>query len=125
MSADNYYIIRKDQKTGQFVPVMGFASDDYEAVIRDNDKRYDTIGEALDYADRQYAEYGVQIHDECNVVTIRSVNPAEKAAAVLSSHYLPGEGYIACNCGAPLLGSDVRSALAQHQSELVIAEMSR
>lgn len=67
MSADNFYIIRKDQG-GKYVPVMGFASadDDYDFVIRPHDKpRFDTVREALDWAWDEYTEYGVTVHPEC------------------------------------------------------------
>jgi len=77
VSADNFYIIRKDQG-GKYVPVMavgrrvaglgGFASadDDYDFVIRPHDKpRFDTVREALDWAWDEYTEYGVTVHPEC------------------------------------------------------------
>ena len=67
MSADNYYVIRKDAY-GFFVPVMGFASNDengYVPRIESNDRRFYTIKEALNWALNAYSEYGVSIHDEC------------------------------------------------------------
>jgi hypothetical protein len=67
LSADNFYLIRKDQ-AGKYVPVMGFASadDDYDFVINPGStRRFDTLGEALDWACDQYTEYGVSIHPEC------------------------------------------------------------
>jgi len=60
MSADNYYIIKLDANK-KFVPVMGFASDDREPNITLRDPRFDTLAEACDYAEGDYAEYGYRI----------------------------------------------------------------
>lgn len=68
MSADNYYIIRKDVH-GLFVPVMGFASadeDGYVPRIESRDARFTTLNEAIDYASNDYSEYGVSVHPECD-----------------------------------------------------------
>jgi hypothetical protein len=63
MSADNYYVIKLDSNK-KFVPVMGFESDDYGPEITDRDPRFDTFDEAYDYAEGDYAEYGVQLSAE-------------------------------------------------------------
>ena len=66
MSADNYYVVRKDAY-GFFVPVMGFASADehYVPRVESRDKRFVTIKDALDWALNDYSEYGVSVHPEC------------------------------------------------------------
>lgn len=67
MSADNYYIIRKDVN-GFYVPVMGFVSSEEEGYvprIDSRDVRFTTVSKALNYACEQYTEYGVQVHPEC------------------------------------------------------------
>ena len=67
MSADNYYIIRKDAY-GLFVPVMGFASNDedgYVPRITSSDKRFTSIKDAINEALNDYSEYGVNVHPEC------------------------------------------------------------
>lgn len=67
MSADNYYIVRKDAY-GFFVPVMGFASSDesgYVPRVESRDKRFVTVKDALDWAYNKYSEYGVSVHPEC------------------------------------------------------------
>lgn len=73
MSADNYYIIRK-HPNGGYTPVMGFASDQYTdthwcgEVHPQADKhhtQYDTPTAALKSVIHEYAEYGHEIHPEC------------------------------------------------------------
>lgn len=67
MSADNYYVVRKDAY-GFFVPVMGFASSDesgYVPRVESVDKRFVTVKDALDWALNSYSEYGVSVHSEC------------------------------------------------------------
>jgi hypothetical protein len=64
MSADNYYLIRRDRQ-GFFIPVMGFVSDEETPIVRERHLRFADIIEALQYADKDNAEYGVQIHKEC------------------------------------------------------------
>ena len=70
MSSDNFYVVRK-HPFGGFAAVQGFASD-----VDDNDEqimpeaqitdhKFNTISEALSWAGYQYAEYGVDIHPEC------------------------------------------------------------
>ena len=59
MSADNYYFIRP-LPGGKFAATMGFASDEREPKLRDSDPRFDTFGEALDFANGEYTEYGVR-----------------------------------------------------------------
>jgi len=72
MSADNFYVIRKDTN-GKFVAAMGFASD-YVGNdepgwglpdIEDNDPKFDSLDEALEFAVNQYSEYGVSVDREC------------------------------------------------------------
>lgn len=67
MSADNFYLIRKDHDHGKpvFVPVMGFASDDEEPTIRGDEPAFPTVGQAFRWASKEYTEYGVQVHEEC------------------------------------------------------------
>lgn len=60
MSADNYFVIRKDD-TGRFAATMGFASDHGVPPIDDTDPRFDSLAEALTYANAEYTEYGVRV----------------------------------------------------------------
>lgn len=60
----NYYLVRRDRQ-GFFVPVMGFVSDDAAPIVRERHPRFEDIIEALQYADDDTTEYGVQIHQEC------------------------------------------------------------
>lgn len=64
MSADNYYLIRKDRQ-GFFSPVMGFASDECHPVITSRHPRFVELPDALDFAGAEYTEYGIIIHEEC------------------------------------------------------------
>lgn len=66
MSADNYYVVRKDAY-GFFVPVMGFASSDdhYVPRVESSDSRFKTVKEAVSWALDSYSEYGVSVHPEC------------------------------------------------------------
>jgi hypothetical protein len=70
VSADNFYVVRK-HPLGGFASVIGFASDldDNDEQImpeaRITDTQYKTWQEAFDWASRQYAEYGLDIHPEC------------------------------------------------------------
>jgi len=64
MSADNYYLIRKDN-FGLFVPVMGFASDPHAATISLRDPRFTTVDEALAAIENEWSEYGTSVDPEC------------------------------------------------------------
>lgn len=64
MSADNFYIIRKDPH-GLFVPVMGFASNEDLPALGSRHPRFTTIAAAMAYANADYSEYGSSIHEEC------------------------------------------------------------
>ncbi|WP_159599237.1 hypothetical protein [Agromyces humi] len=63
MSADNYWLIRRTQNG--FVPVMGFASDDWKPQPRSDAPVFATPDEALDSVIDEYAEYGHSIDPEC------------------------------------------------------------
>lgn len=76
MSADNYYIVRK-HPLGGFTPVMGFASDQivgdkwHHDIYPDATPRhpqFDTPGAAFSSVIHEYAEYGHDIHPECDEV---------------------------------------------------------
>lgn len=64
MSADNYWLIRKD-KFGLFVPVMGFESNNENPIIRSQDKRYTSFELAVNSIKDEWTEYGIRVHDEC------------------------------------------------------------
>lgn len=64
MSADNFYLIRKDRQ-GYFVPVMGFASNDARPSIEEKDPRFIELVSALEFASNDYTEYGIRIDEEC------------------------------------------------------------
>jgi len=70
MSADNFYIIRK-HPLGGYAAVMGFASDtdeNDEQIMPEaeiTDKQFEKWQDAWNYATRQYAEYGYDVHPEC------------------------------------------------------------
>lgn len=67
MSADNFYLIRRHPVNG-FSAVMGFASCDAEdsLTISDSSVSFPTVDEAIESVIDSYAEYGVQVHPECN-----------------------------------------------------------
>lgn len=68
MSADNYYVVRRHPKGG-FTYVMGFASDDQpDLTVSEKHPRFPDLWEAYAAASSEYAEYGVQIHEECQTV---------------------------------------------------------
>ena len=91
MSADNYYLIRKDRQ-GFYVPVMGFASDDTAPIVRGNQPRFRDLAAAVTYASEDYTEYGVSIHPECK-------NPEPPVLErTANGHY--------SNCWAPELGDE-------------------
>jgi len=58
MSADNYWIIRRDGP--QFAVSMGFESDDGPGPIKPHDPRFDTIEAARNFAADLWTEYGVR-----------------------------------------------------------------
>lgn len=64
MSADNYYVIRKDRQ-GYFVPLMGFASNNGAPLVRATDPRFKEFHDAIEYASREYTEYGITVDNEC------------------------------------------------------------
>lgn len=64
MSSDNFYLIRKDRQ-GYFVPVMGFASDEVTPIITSKHARFKELLGALEFAESNYTEYGITIHEEC------------------------------------------------------------
>ena len=62
MSADNYWIITR-HPGGGYTALMGFASwDDDEPLVATMDSpQFATQKEAWEFADQDYAEYGVRI----------------------------------------------------------------
>jgi hypothetical protein len=64
MSADNFYLIRKDN-FGLFAPVMGFASDEQPPTITSRHPRFTTVEAALDAISGEWSEYGTSVHPEC------------------------------------------------------------
>jgi hypothetical protein len=64
MSADNYYVIRKDRQ-GFFVPIMGFASSNGAPLVRATDPRFKDFHAAIEYAALEYTEYGINVDNEC------------------------------------------------------------
>ena len=64
MSADNYYVIRKDRQ-GYFVPIMGFASSNGAPLVRATDPRFKDFHAAIEYAALEYTEYGINVDNEC------------------------------------------------------------
>lgn len=65
MSADNWYVIR-NHPAGGYTPVMGFGEEDIRDVSVRDDFKFNTVKEALLWADAQYSEYGVSVHPECD-----------------------------------------------------------
>lgn len=66
MSADNYYLIRR-HPLGGFTPVMGFASDeDHTPSANAHHPQFPTAMDAVNAACREYSEYGVSVHPECD-----------------------------------------------------------
>ena len=79
MSADNYYLIRKHPKggyivTNEFFSVILSGRETTEEVLErhPNILRYDTLEAAQEYANSEYAEYGVA-YDFPTVTTLRTV----------------------------------------------------
>ena len=70
MSADNFYIVRR-HPDGGYAAVMGFASDLDEhgneviPEVSQRHPRFPTMFDALEWANNEYAEYGVSVHPEC------------------------------------------------------------
>jgi len=122
MSADDYYSIRKDMKTGQFVPVWGSASNDDEPEIQPRHKRYDNIRDAIDYAWGRNPEYGVSIHDECKMGDIIFAEHRDIASTVLLAHFLLNE--TTCKCGQAFPADGIRESVVQHQSELIASALA-
>lgn len=67
MSADNYYVIRK-HPNGGFAAVMGFESDNNYPEAKPSQTSWPSVGDAWDWADTQYSEYGVSVHPECRAL---------------------------------------------------------
>ena len=65
MSADNYYLIRKDN-FGFFVPVMGFSSNEDTPAIRLKHPRFMSIEGARNAVKDDWTEYGTSVHPECH-----------------------------------------------------------
>lgn len=74
MSSDNYNVVRKNPATGKYVVIMAFASayedsDEmaFDVPIGENKFRWEfnTLREAIDFANEDYTEYGVIVHPEC------------------------------------------------------------
>ncbi len=59
MSADNYFLI-KEEDNGIFVVRMGFMSDAY-VQFTESDPRFNSLKEAILYAQSEYTEYGYRI----------------------------------------------------------------
>lgn len=65
MSADNYYRVTKTPD-GKFAAMMGFMSDPEEPFYQEgHHQTYDTFKEAYDWANSQYAEYGIYVDSVC------------------------------------------------------------
>jgi hypothetical protein len=64
MSADNYWMIRKDIHNF-FVPLMGFASEEENPIVSSKNPRFNTIKEAVASVIHEDCEYGIVIHNEC------------------------------------------------------------
>lgn len=61
MSADNFYFITH-HPMGGYAVLMGFASNDEEPLVATaKSLRFDSLPEAISYANEEYSEYGVQI----------------------------------------------------------------
>ncbi len=86
MSADNYFTIRK-HPAGGYAAVMGFASDRTEPKATIDHWQFETVPEALAYADEQWTEYGVSIHPEVGYVPpATKIAQAVEAEARAESH---------------------------------------
>jgi hypothetical protein len=93
MSADNYYVIRKDRQ-GYFVPIMGFASSNGAPLVRATDPRFKEFHAAIEYAALEYTEYGINVDDECysdaTPVHFRRLTTGHYATCPAQDNY-PGE----------------------------------
>lgn len=64
MSADNFWMIRKD-KFGNFAPLMGFASDEEDPIIQLRHPRFASMEDAMFAIKDEWTEYGTSVHPEC------------------------------------------------------------
>jgi len=65
MSSDNYYLVW--HRDGAFYVTMEFASSDDPADFdTDFADKFDTYEEAMDYAESEYSEYGVLVHESAS-----------------------------------------------------------
>jgi hypothetical protein len=108
MSADNYYLIRKDN-FGLFVPVMGFASNPAAATITYRDPRFETVEEALESITGEWSEYGTSVAPECFSSEPSTLEKAENGHYIDciqsdpdNENYYPEE--FLCSC-VPLLAA--------------------
>lgn len=102
MSADNYWLIRKDN-FGKFVPVMGFMSNEQPPFIRARDPRFDTIDEAILSVENEYSEYGTSVHPECHEDAVpRPFKNSEghylNCNSNFAEYYDDDPSEAACNC---------------------------
>lgn len=63
MSADNFYFITR-HPLGGYAVLMGFASFDEPLVATAESMRFDSLPDAITYANEEYSEYGVQISND-------------------------------------------------------------
>lgn len=93
MSADNYYVVRLHPKGG-FTYVMCFASDENpDLTVSDRHPMFPDLWEAYAAASSEYAEYGVQIHDECRAVASPSVTSTKEEEFVQKKADIPPEDW--------------------------------
>lgn len=67
MSADNYYLIR-NHPDGGYAAIMEFASSDEIGEVKLKDPSYPTVDQAILSVINEYAEYGIEVHPECERV---------------------------------------------------------
>lgn len=97
MSADNFYIIRKDPH-GLFVPVMGFASNEDLPALGSRHPRFTTIAAAMAYANADYSEYGTSVHEECFTDIAPSLEENEGHVNGCLLYYYPNAEPRKCAC---------------------------
>ena len=68
MSSDNYYAVRQDPNSGEWVVSMGFMSEDLPPCmvpVEARDQRFATREAAENYAFSEYSEYGEVFAEWC------------------------------------------------------------
>lgn len=64
MSADNFYVIHDHPSGSGYCAVMGFASEEDDVTPNMDHRRFDSVRQALEWAQDEYSEYGVSVAED-------------------------------------------------------------